>query len=181
MIDGGASQFLNCINFIRDLSPQTLIEILVPDFRGRLDNALEIISKNPPDVFNHNLETVPRLYKYARPGADYYHSLKLLKSAKNLMPKIFTKIWNNGRTWREDDEILEVIKDLDTYAIDLLTIGQYLSPSIGHLPVKRFITPEKFDDYKDFAQNLNFKKCCIWAVVRSSYHAEKQSLNIFKK
>ena len=181
MIDGGASQFLNCINFIRDLSPQTLIEILVPDFRGRLDNALEIISRNPPDVFNHNLETVPKLYKYARPGADYSHSLKLLKSAKNLMPKIFTKSGIMVGLGENDDEILEVIKDLDKYEIDLLTIGQYLSPSIGHLPVKRFVTPKKFSDYRNFAQNLNFKNVASGPLVRSSYHAEKQSLNIFKK
>ena len=181
MIDGGANQFLNCINFIRDLSPQTLIEILVPDFRGRLDNALEIISKNPPDVFNHNLETVPRLYKYARPGADYSHSLKLLKSVKNLMPKVFTKSGIMVGLGENDDEILKVIKDLDKNEVDLLTIGQYLSPSIGHLPVKRFVTPKKFDDYRDFAQNLNFKNVASGPLVRSSYHAEKQSLNIFKK
>jgi lipoic acid synthetase len=181
MIDGGATQFLNCINFIRDLSPQTLIEILVPDFRGRLENALKIISTNPPDVFNHNLETVPRLYKYARPGADYSHSLKLLKSVKNLMPKVFTKSGIMVGLGENDDEILEVIKDLDKNAIDLLTIGQYLSPSIGHLPVKRFVTPKQFNDYRSFAQNLNFKNVASGPLVRSSYHAEKQSLNIFKK
>ena len=178
--DGGAIHFAQTITAIRASSPDTTIEILTPDFLKK-DNAIDIIVEAKPDVFNHNLETVPRLYKYARPGADYSHSLKLLKSVKNLMPKVFTKSGIMVGLGENDDEILEVIKDLDKNAIDLLTIGQYLSPSIGHLPVKRFVTPKQFNDYRSFAQNLNFKNVASGPLVRSSYHAEKQSLNIFKK
>ena len=143
--DGGAGHFKDCIRAVRELSPQTRIEVLVPDFRGRLDVALDILSACPPDVMNHNLETVPRLYKQARPGSDYAHSLKLLKDFKARFPHIPAKSGLMVGLGETDEEILEVMRDLRAHDVDMLTIGQYLQPSVHHLPVLRYVEPAIFD------------------------------------
>ncbi len=170
--DGGAQHFVECIRAVRELSPATRIEVLVPDFRGRLETALEILSASPPDVMNHNLETVPRLYRQARPGADYAHSLKLLKNFKQRFPKIPTKSGLMLGLGETDEEIAAVMRDLRAHDVDMLTIGQYLQPSLHHLPVARYVEPAVFDDFAREAGALGFMHAACGPLVRSSYHAE---------
>jgi lipoic acid synthetase len=173
--DGGAQHFVDCIRATREASPNTKIEVLVPDFRGRLDVALEIVGAAPPDVMNHNLETVPRLYKAARPGADYAHSLLLLKEFKARHPEVPTKSGLMVGLGETDEEILQVMRDLRTHNVDMLTIGQYLQPSKHHLPVKRFVTPEEFKAFEKAAQDMGFSNAACGPMVRSSYHADIQA------
>ena len=173
--DGGAQHFKDCIRAVRELSPQTRIEILVPDFRGRLDIALDILATCPPDVMNHNLETVPRLYKQARPGSDYAHSLKLLKNFKARFPQIPAKSGLMVGLGETDGEILEVMRDLRAHDVDMLTIGQYLQPSAYHLPVLRYVEPAIFDMYAAEAERMGFSHAASGPLVRSSYHADRQA------
>ena len=173
--DGGAAHFAACIRATRDTSPQTSIEILTPDFRGRESGALEILAAEPPDVFNHNLETVPRLYKQARPGADYRGSLNLIRQFKQRCPSVPAKSGLMVGLGEEKEEIVEVLKDLRAHGCDNLTIGQYLSPSRHHLPVVRYVTPEQFEEYARIAKELGFDKVASGPMVRSSYHAELQA------
>ncbi|MBU6505536.1 MAG: lipoyl synthase [Betaproteobacteria bacterium] len=173
--DGGAEHFARCIAAIRATSPVTRIEILVPDFRGRLDLALDILGKTLPDVMNHNLETVPRLYKQARPGADYQNSLTLLKRFKAAHPDIPTKSGLMVGLGETDEEIIEVLKDLRRHDVDMLTIGQYLQPTLHHLPVTRFVTPERFRQFEAEAKALGFSHAACGPMVRSSYHADRQA------
>ena len=173
--DGGAAHFVECIQKVRALSPNTQIEVLVPDFRGRLDRALEILNGGPPDVMNHNLETVPRLYKQARPGSDYHHSLKLLQEFKKLHPKTPTKSGLMLGLGETDEEILEVMRDLRAHNVDMLTIGQYLQPSEHHLPVLRYVHPDVFKMFEEKAYEMGFKHAAVGAMVRSSYHADQQA------
>lgn len=173
--DGGARHFVDCIRAVRERSPQTRIEVLVPDFRGRLGLALEILTECPADVMNHNLETVPRLYKQARPGSDYAHSLKLLKDFKARCPDIRTKSGLMVGLGETDDEILEVMRDLRSHDVDMLTIGQYLQPSAHHLPVLRYVEPAIFDAYARAAEELGFMHAACGPLVRSSYHADQQA------
>jgi len=173
--DGGAGHFKDCIRAVRELSPQTRIEVLVPDFRGRLDVALDILSACPPDVMNHNLETVPRLYKQARPGSDYAHSLKLLKDFKARFPHIPAKSGLMVGLGETDEEILQVMRDLRAHNVDMLTIGQYLQPSAHHLPVLRYVEPAIFDMYAAEAERMGFNHAASGPLVRSSYHADQQA------
>jgi lipoic acid synthetase len=173
--DGGAQHFADCIREIRALSPMTQIEVLVPDFRGRLDIALDILSATPPDVMNHNLETAPRLYKQARPGSDYQHSLTLLKEYKARNPHIRTKSGIMVGLGETDEEVIEVLHDMRSHDIDMLTIGQYLQPSDGHLPVLRYVHPDMFKSYEDQAYEMGFQHAAVGALVRSSYYAETQA------
>jgi len=173
--DGGAQHFVDCIRTTREQSPETTIEVLVPDFRGRLDRALNILNACPPDVMNHNLETVPRLYKQARPGSDYAHSLKLLKDFKALHPHVPTKSGLMMGLGETDEEIIEVMRDLRAHDVDMLTIGQYLQPSNGHLPVLRYVPLETFSHLEKIALELGFKHAAIGPMVRSSYHADQQA------
>ena len=173
--DGGARHFADCIRAVRERSPQTRIEVLVPDFRGRLEVALDALSASPPDVMNHNLETVPRLYKQARPGADYHHSLKLLKDFKSRFPQIPTKSGLMVGLGETDDEILSVMQDLRTHGVGMLTVGQYLQPSAHHLPVSRYVEPAVFDEYSRQAKVLGFTHAACGPLVRSSYHADQQA------
>ncbi len=173
--DGGAQHFVDCIRQVREHSPQTKIEVLVPDFRGRLDVALEKLSASPPDVLNHNLETVPRLYKQCRPGADYAHSLKLLQDFKTRFPSIPTKSGLMLGLGETDEEILEVLSDLRKHSVEMLTIGQYLQPSNGHLPVLRYVTPDGFKEFERAAIEMGFSHAACGPMVRSSYHADQQA------
>jgi len=173
--DGGAQHFVDCIGAVRQHSPQTKIEVLVPDFRGRLEVALGIMGAAPPDVMNHNLETVPRLYKAARPGADYAHSLRLLKDFKAAHPSVPTKSGLMVGLGETDAEILEVMRDLRAHNVDMLTIGQYLQPSQHHLPLKRFVTPEEFKAFELAAIEMGFINAACGPMVRSSYHADLQA------
>jgi lipoic acid synthetase len=173
--DGGAKHFVDCISASRTHSPSLKIEVLVPDFRGRLDTALEVLSAAPPDVMNHNLETVPRLYKQARPGADYMHSLKLLKDFKARFPHIPTKSGLMLGLGETDEEIIEVMRDLRAHDVDMLTLGQYLQPSPHHLPVLRFVTPERFKWFEEQATAMGFTQAACGPMVRSSYHADQQA------
>jgi lipoic acid synthetase len=173
--DGGARHFAECIRAVRGLSPQTRIEVLVPDFRGRLGIALEALSDSPPDVMNHNLETVPRLYRQARPGADYLNSLKLLKDFKLRHPQIPTKSGLMVGLGETDDEILSAMRDLRAHHVDMLTIGQYLQPSAHHLPVTRYVEPAAFDEFARQAHEMGFKHAACGPLVRSSYHADRQA------
>jgi lipoic acid synthetase len=173
--DGGAQHFVDCIREVRAHSPRTKIEILVPDFRGRLDVALEKLFDCPPDVLNHNLETVPRLYRQCRPGADYAHSLKLLKDFKARFPDIPTKSGLMLGLGETDDEILEVMRNLREHDVEMLTIGQYLQPSTGHLPVLRYVTPEGFKEFERAAREMGFSNAACGPMVRSSYHADQQA------
>ena len=177
--DGGAQHFVDCIRAVRERSPQTQIEVLVPDFRGRLDRALDILTLAPPDVMNHNLETVPRLYKQARPGSDYAHSLKLLADFKARFPEIPTKSGLMVGLGETDDEILAVMRDMRAHGIDMLTIGQYLQPTAGHLPVLRYVHPDTFALFEREAYAMGFRHAAVGALVRSSYHADKQAGNVF--
>ena len=174
--DGGAAHFADCIRAVRVASPQTGIEILTPDFRGREERALAILAAEPPDVFNHNLETVPRLYKQARPGADYKGSLQLIRRFKQTCPDVPTKSGLMVGLGEEQAEIVQVLKDLRAHGCDNLTIGQYLSPSRHHLPVARYVTPDEFSEYAAIARGLGFDKVASGPMVRSSYHAEQQAL-----
>ena len=173
--DGGASHFVECIRKTRELSPQTQIEVLVPDFRGRDDRALEILKAAPPDVMNHNLETVPRLYAQARPGSDYAFSLNLLKKFKALFPHIPTKSGLMVGLGETDEEILQVMADMREHHIDMLTIGQYLAPTNSHLPVRRYVHPDTFTMFEDKAREMGFTHAAVGALVRSSYHADQQA------
>jgi lipoic acid synthetase len=173
--DGGAGHFVECIQAVRDTSPNTQIEILVPDFRGRMDIALEIMEQSRPDVFNHNLETVPRLYKRARPGADYEWSLKLIKRFKEMYPEVPTKSGLMLGLGETNEEIVEVLKDLRAHNCDRLTLGQYLQPSLSHLPIDRFVTPEEFNELARIAEELGFSNVASGPMVRSSYHADQQA------
>jgi lipoic acid synthetase len=173
--DGGAQHFVNCITKTIELSPQTKIEVLVPDFRGRLEKALDIFKDGLPHVMNHNLETVPRLYKEARPGSDYMHSLKLLKDFKARYPHVSTKSGLMVGLGETDEEILEVMKDMREHDIDMLTIGQYLAPSGHHLPVRRYVHPDTFAMFEKEANAMGFTHAAVGAMVRSSYHADEQA------
>ena len=173
--DGGAQHFADCIRETREQSPETQIEVLVPDFRGRLDIALDILTGSPPDVMNHNLETVPRLYKQARPGSDYQHSLTLLKDFKARNPEVATKSGIMVGLGETDEEILEVMRDMRAHDIDMITIGQYLAPTNSHLPVLRYVTPERFKFFEEEAYRMGFRHAAVGALVRSSYHADQQA------
>ena len=173
--DGGAQHFADCIRESRERSPDLQVEVLTPDFRGRMDVALDILQATPPDVFNHNLETVPRLYREARPGANYAWSLKLLKEYKVRRPEVLTKSGLMVGLGETKEEIFEVMKDMRDHDIDMITIGQYLQPSQEHLALKRYVNPAEFDEYTAFAQNIGFKHAACGPLVRSSYHADKQA------
>ena len=173
--DGGAQHFVDCIRAVREHSPATRIEILTPDFRGRMDRALEILTAAPPDVMNHNLETVPRLYKEARPGSDYLHSLKLLKDFKAAHPDVPTKSGLMLGLGERDEEILEVMRDMRAHDVDMLTLGQYLAPSGHHLKVLRYVEPAVFRMFEEEAGKLGFSHAACGPMVRSSYHADVQA------
>ena len=176
--DGGAQHFVDCIRAVRERSPATQIEVLVPDFRGRLERALEILTNAPPDVMNHNLESVPRLYKQVRPGSDYAHSLRLLQEFKARVPGVPTKSGLMVGLGETDDEILAVMRDMRAHGIDMLTLGQYLQPSAGHLPVLRFVHPDAFASFERAAYAMGFRHAAVGALVRSSYHADKQAEDV---
>jgi len=176
--DGGAGHYVACIQKTRELSPGTQIEVLVPDFRGRLEKALDVLAEGLPDVMNHNMETVPRLYKEARPGADYAHSLKLLKDFKARFPHIPTKSGLMVGLGETDEEILEVMRDMRAHDIDMLTIGQYLAPSGHHLPVRRYVHPDTFKMFEAKPYEMGFSHAAVGAMVRSSYHADQQAHNV---
>jgi len=173
--DGGAGHFVDCIKAVRELSPATRIEILTPDFRGRLDRALAVLDGGPPDVMNHNLETVPRLYLQARPGSDYAHSLMLLKQFKTRHGHVPTKSGLMVGLGETNDEILEVMRDLRAHDVDMLTIGQYLQPSKHHLAVTRFVHPDEFRMFEREAATMGFVNAACGPMVRSSYHADRQA------
>ena len=173
--DGGAGHFAACVRAIRELSPETKIEVLVPDFRGRMDVALTLMNETPPDIFNHNLETVPRLYREVRPGSDYHHSLKLLKRFKEMQPALLTKSGIMVGLGEEITEIFEVMRDLRAHDVDMLTVGQYLQPSKFHHPVMRYVTPEEFREIEIEGYALGFQHVASGALVRSSYHADQQA------
>ena len=173
--DGGAQHFVDCIKSVREYSPKTKIEILVPDFRGRMDVALEIMAQAPLDVFNHNLETVPRLYKKCRPGSDYQWSLNLLKQFKERYPDIPTKSGLMLGLGETNEEVLEVMADLRDHLGDMLTLGQYLQPSLHHLPVERFVPPEEFEQLGREGEAMGFANVASGPMVRSSYHADLQA------
>ncbi|MCE2706098.1 MAG: lipoyl synthase [Proteobacteria bacterium] len=178
--DGGANHFAECIKEIRATSPNTKIEILVPDFRGRLDKALDILAQTPPDVLNHNLETAPRIYKQMRPGSDYQHSLNLLKQFKEMCPSIPTKSGIMVGLGETDEEVYQVMQDMRNHNIDMLTLGQYLQPSPHHAPVLRYVHPDIFKEMETFAYKIGFKHAAVGALVRSSYHADEQAQRIVK-
>jgi lipoic acid synthetase len=173
--DGGAAHFAACIRAVRQGSPRTQIEVLTPDFRGRSEIALDILAGDPPDVMNHNLETVPRLYREARPGADYAHSLQLLRSFKQRCPAVPTKSGLMLGLGETDDEVIDVMRDLRAHDVDMLTIGQYLQPRPGNLPVRRYVAPEAFDALARQAQQMGFTHAASGPLVRSSYHADRQA------
>ena len=173
--DGGALHFTQCIKEIRDISPNTKIEILVPDFRGRMEKALNILKNEPADVFNHNIETAPSLDKQARPGSDYQWSLTLLKEHYKLFPNIPTKSGMMLGLGETDKEVIQVMQDLRDHKVSMLTLGQYLQPSNFHIPVNRFVTPQQFDEFKTIALDLGFNHVASGPLVRSSYHADLQA------
>ena len=173
--DSGATHFANCIRETRAHNPDIKVEVLVPDFRGRMDIALEILKQTPPDVFNHNLETVPRLYRRARPGADYQWSLDLLQRYKAQNPEVITKsgiMLGLGETF---EEVQEVLRDLKAHDVDMVTLGQYLQPSKDHLQVERFVHPDEFEALRQYGEELGFRQVASGPLVRSSYHADKQA------
>jgi lipoyl synthase len=176
--DGGAQHFVDCIHAVRAASPDIKIEILVPDFRGRLDVALEILRKAPPDVMNHNLETVPRLYKQARPGSEYENSLFLLKQFNQMYPHVPTKSGLMLGLGETDDEIIAVMRDLRAHGVSMLTLGQYLQPSVHHLPVDRYVAPAIFEQLREQAEAMGFNNTASGPMVRSSYHADQQAHHI---
>ena len=173
--DGGAAHFADCIRAVRRQSPGTRIEVLTPDFRGRATIALDILAGDPPDVMNHNLETVPRLYRQARPGADYGHSLQLLQSFKQRCPQVPTKSGLMLGLGETDREVSEVLQDLRLHGVDMLTVGQYLQPRPGNLPVQRYATPQEFDALATRARDMGFAHVASGPLVRSSYHADSQA------
>ncbi|HRH80979.1 MAG TPA: lipoyl synthase [Thiobacillaceae bacterium] len=173
--DGGAGHFAACIRAVRERSPATRIEILTPDFLGRVEAALDQLAEAPPDVFNHNLETVPRLYRQARPGADYAHSLELLRAVKERLPELPTKSGLMVGLGETDEEILAVMRDLRAHGVDMLTIGQYLQPRAGNLMVQRYVPPETFGEYERAAREMGFRHAACGPLVRSSYHADQQA------
>ncbi len=173
--DGGAQHFVDCIRETRRLNPDIKIEILTPDFRGRMDVALEIMTAAPPDVFNHNLESVPSLYKKIRPGSDYQWSLDLLRRFKAMHPAVPTKSGLMLGLGEELDEVRQVLRDMRAHEINMLTLGQYLQPSLDHLAVERFVTPEEFDELGAYAESLGFDQVASGPMVRSSYHADLQA------
>jgi len=173
--DGGAQHFADCIAKVREYSPGTKIEVLVPDFRGRLDIALDILAATPPDVMNHNMETVPRLYKQARPGADYENSLQLLQAFRARVPGVPTKSGLMVGLGETDEEILDTLRDLRAHEVEMLTIGQYLAPSGHHLPVLRYVHPDVFAMYAREATAMGFTHAASAPLVRSSYHADQQA------
>ncbi|MCX7673230.1 MAG: lipoyl synthase [Thiobacillaceae bacterium] len=176
--DGGAAQFAACIEALRARLPGIRIEILTPDFRGRMAQALDVLTASPPDVFNHNLETVPRLYRACRPGADYAHSLALLAEFKRRLPHVATKSGLMLGLGERDDEVVAVMHDLRAHQVDMLTLGQYLQPSPHHLPVERFVSPERFAEFERAAYALGFKHVASGPLVRSSYHADRQAAGL---
>jgi len=176
--DGGAEHFSNCVREARDLNPGLTVEILVPDFRGKMDRALEKLALNAPDVLNHNMETVPRLYKKARPGADYEWSLELLRRYKEQHPEVDTKSGLMVGLGETKEELIEVLKDLRRNNVDMVTIGQYLQPSKFHLAVERYVTPEEFKEYETIGYELGFKNVASGPMVRSSYHADLQASGV---
>ena len=178
--DGGASHFVACIEHVRAENPDIEIEILVPDFRGRMDVALEIMHKQPPDVFNHNLETVPRLYRQCRPGSNYQWSLDLLKRFKQAQPGVPTKSGLMLGLGEAIDEVVEVMRDLRDHDVDMLTLGQYLQPSKHHLPVMRYVNPDEFDALYQAAMQMGFRHVASGPMVRSSYHADLQAHGEFE-
>ena len=173
--DGGAGHFKDCIDAVRTQTPEVKIEILTPDFRGRMDRALETFTDCPPDVFNHNLETVPSLYPKVRPGADYQHSLALLKAFKETHPQVSTKSGLMLGVGETQQQVINVLKDLREHQVEMLTLGQYLQPSKHHLAVESYITPEEFENYKTLALDLGFTQVASGPMVRSSYHADLQA------
>lgn len=173
--DGGAQHFADCISQAREKSPQLQIEVLVPDFRGRMEVALDILSATPPDVFNHNMETVPKLYREARPGANYQWSLTLLKAFKERNPGVPTKSGLMVGLGETKEELLRTLDDLRTHDVDMLTVGQYLQPSKNHLPVDRFVHPDEFAEYAEYAKSIGFVHVASGPLVRSSYHADAQA------
>ncbi|WP_461519901.1 lipoyl synthase [Porticoccus sp.] len=173
--DGGAQHFADCIRESRLLSPNVQLEILVPDFRGRMEPALEILTATPPDVFNHNMETVPRLYREARPGANYQWSLKLLQEYKRLNPSVPSKSGLMVGLGETKDELMRTLDDLRAHDVDMLTVGQYLQPSKNHLPVDRFVHPDEFAEYAEYGRSIGFSQVASGPLVRSSYHADKQA------
>lgn len=173
--DGGAQHFADCIRLAKELSPNLQVETLVPDFRGRMDIALDILSETQPDVFNHNLETVPRLYKQCRPGSDYQWSLTLLKRYKERNPHVVTKSGLMLGLGETNEEIIEVMKDMREHLIDHITLGQYLQPSKDHLRVERFATPDEFKELGRLAKEMGFIRVASGPLVRSSYHADLQA------
>lgn len=177
--DGGAEHFVRCIEKVREYSPDIQIEILTPDFRGRMDIALNILDQAPPDVFNHNLETVPRLYKKARPGADYQWSLDLIREFKQKYPDIPSKSGLMLGLGEEMDEVKTVMQDLRDHDCDMLTLGQYLQPSLHHLAVEKFVTPEEFKELEEVGYAMGFTHVASGPMVRSSYHADKQAEGSF--
>tara|TARA_B100001123_G_C15169365_1_gene970731 strand:+ start:217 stop:852 length:636 start_codon:yes stop_codon:yes gene_type:complete len=173
--DGGARHFAQCIQLTREHVPSINIEILVPDFRGRLTKALAELSVSPPDIFNHNLETVPSLYEKVRPGSDYQWSLDLLQRFREVQPEVPTKSGLMLGLGEEIEEVKQVLSDLRTHSCDMLTLGQYLQPSRAHLPVERFVTPDEFSELGEFALGLGFSNVASGPLVRSSYHADQQA------
>jgi lipoic acid synthetase len=178
--DGGAAHFVSCIRETRKLNPDTRIEILTPDFRGRMDVALEIMEQAPPDVFNHNLESVPSLYKKIRPGSDYAWSLELLRKFKHRHPGVPTKSGLMLGLGEDLDEVRQVLRDMRANDVNMLTLGQYLQPSLDHLAVERFVTPEEFDQLGEYAESLGFDQVASGPMVRSSYHADLQAESVLK-
>ncbi len=173
--DGGAGHFVETISAVRELTPEVRIEVLVPDFRGRMDKALDILEQSPPDVFNHNLESVPRLYKQIRPGADYAWSLNLLKQFKQRHPDVPTKSGIMLGLGETIDEVKEVLRDLRAHDCEMITLGQYLQPSRSHLPVDRYVEPSEFEALANFGNELGFTNMASGPMVRSSYHADMQA------
>lgn len=179
--DGGASHFVDCIMQVRKLNPEIKIEILTPDFRGRMDVALEIMTQAPPDVFNHNLESVPSLYKKIRPGSDYQWSLDLLQKFKQMHPRIPTKSGLMLGLGEEIEEVKQVLRDMRAHRINMLTLGQYLQPSLDHLAVERFVTPDEFDALGAYAESIGFDQVASGPMVRSSYHADLQAESVLRE
>jgi len=174
--DGGADHFARCIAETRRLNPGIKVEVLVPDFRGRGDVAIDILTRTRPDVFNHNLETIPRLYRQARPGSDYQWSLDLLKKYKEMAPEVLTKSGIMVGIGETREEVIQVMEDMYAHNIDMVTIGQYLQPSRDHLPVERFLHPDEFDEFARIGEDMGFRHVASGPMVRSSYHADKQAL-----
>ena len=176
--DGGAAHFASCIARVREKNPGIKVEVLVPDFRGRMERALDAIEGSPPDVFNHNLESIPRLYKEVRPGSDYQWSLNLIKEFKARHPQVPTKSGLMLGLGEQIDEVKAVMRDLQAHNCDMLTLGQYLQPSVDHLPVKRYVTPEEFEDLRIYGEEIGFTHVASGPMVRSSYHADRQAADV---